>query len=86
MRQNKILAAIDIGTTKIVTIVGRLNGSDKLEILGMSKAPSRGVKRGVVLNIEEAVGAIRQTVDEVQDTHIAPTVSRSEISVGKLCP
>ena len=66
MRHKNILAAIDIGTTKIVTIVGRLNGNDKLEIIGMSKAPSRGVKRGVVLNIEEAVGAIRQTVEEVQ--------------------
>jgi cell division protein FtsA len=67
MRQrNNTLAAIDIGTTKIVTIVGRLNESGKLEIIGMSKTPSKGVKRGVVLNIEEAVNAIRYTVDEVQ--------------------
>src|SRR5512133_3188974 len=67
MRQrNNILAAIDIGTTKIVTIVGRLNESGKLEIIGMCKTPSKGVKRGVVLNIEEAVGAIRYTVEEVQ--------------------
>ncbi len=67
MRQrNNILAAIDIGTTKIVTIVGRLNESGKLEIIGMCKTPSKGVKRGVVLNIEEAVSAIRYTVEEVQ--------------------
>jgi cell division protein FtsA len=67
MRQkNNILAAIDIGTTKIVTIAGRMNDMGKLEIIGMSKTPSKGVKRGVVLNIEEAVNAIRYTVDEVQ--------------------
>jgi cell division protein FtsA len=67
MRQrNNILAAIDIGTTKIVTIVGRMNDMGKLEIIGMSKTPSKGVKRGVVLNIEEAVNAIRYTVEEVQ--------------------
>jgi cell division protein FtsA len=43
MRQrNNILAAIDIGTTKIVTIVGRLNESGKLEIIGMCKTPSKG--------------------------------------------
>jgi len=67
MRQrNNILAAIDIGTTKIVTIVGHMNDMGKLEIIGMSKTPSKGVKRGVVLNIEEAVSAIRFTVDEVQ--------------------
>ena len=64
-QNNNILAAIDIGTTKIVTIAGRMV-DNKLEIIGMSKTPSKGVKRGVVLNIEEAVGAIRYTVDEVQ--------------------
>lgn len=62
---NNILAAIDIGTTKIVTIAGRMI-DNKLEIIGMSKTPSKGVKRGVVLNIEEAVSAIRYTVDEVE--------------------
>jgi cell division protein FtsA len=65
-QRSNILAAIDIGTTKIVTIAGRLTENGKLEILGMSKTPSKGVKRGVVLNIEEAVSAIRYTVDEVQ--------------------
>jgi cell division protein FtsA len=64
--RNNVLAAIDIGTTKIVTIVGQMNESGKLEIIGMSKTPSKGVKRGVVLNIEEAVSAIRYTVEEVQ--------------------
>ena len=64
-QNNNILAAIDIGTTKIVTIAGRMN-DNKLEILGMCKTASKGVKRGVVLNIEEAVGAIRYTVEEVQ--------------------
>lgn len=67
MRQsNNILAAIDIGTTKIVTIAGRMNDMGKLEIIGMCKTPSKGVKRGVVLNIEEAVSAIRYTVEEVE--------------------
>jgi len=67
MRQrNPIITAIDIGTTKIVTISGRMNENGKLEIIGMSKAPSKGVKRGVVLNIEEAVTAIRGTVEDVQ--------------------
>jgi cell division protein FtsA len=67
MRQkSKILAAVDIGTTKIVSIIGRKNEIGKLEVLGMSKTPSKGVKRGVVLNIEETVSTIRYTVEEVQ--------------------
>lgn len=60
------VAAIDIGTTKIVSIVGKINQNGKVEILGLSKAPSNGVKRGVVLNIEETVNAIDNTVADVQ--------------------
>lgn len=61
-----IVAAVDIGTTKIVSLVGRINEQQRLEILGMSRAESRGVKRGVVLNIEETVNAIETTVREAQ--------------------
>ncbi len=65
-KREQYVAAIDIGTTKIVSIVGRKNENEKIEILGLSKAPSNGVKRGVVLNIEETVGAIQKTVEDVQ--------------------
>ena len=65
-KKEQYVAAIDIGTTKIVAIVGKKNENGKIEILGLSKAPSRGVKRGVVLNIEETVTAIQTTVEDVQ--------------------
>jgi len=65
-RKEQYVAAIDIGTTKIVAIVGKKNENGKIEILGLSKAPSKGVKRGVVLNIEETVNAIQTTVEDVQ--------------------
>jgi len=65
-QREQFVAAIDIGTTKIVSIVGKKNENNKIEILGLSKAPSNGVKRGVVLNIEETVGAIQKTVEDVQ--------------------
>ncbi|MCK7534742.1 MAG: hypothetical protein MZV63_28945 [Marinilabiliales bacterium] len=54
-KKEQYVAAIDIGTTKIVAIVGKKNENGKIEILGLSKALSKGVKRGVVLNIEETV-------------------------------
>lgn len=63
----QIVAAVDIGTTKIVTIVGRITENQRLEVLGMSKTVSRGVKRGVVLNIEETVNAIEYTVEEARN-------------------
>ncbi len=64
--KNKYVAAIDIGTTKIVSIIGKLNENNKMEILALGRSPSKGVKRGVVLNIEETVNAIQSTVDEIQ--------------------
>ncbi len=65
-QKEHLLAAVDIGTTKIVSIVGKQTENKKLEILGMSKTASKGVKRGVVLNIEETVNAINATVTEVK--------------------
>lgn len=65
-QENNYIAAIDIGTTKIVSIVGQLNENKKLEILGLNKTVSTGVKRGVVQNIEETVNAIRDSILEVQ--------------------
>jgi cell division protein FtsA len=62
------VAAIDIGTTKIVAIVGKKKENGKIEILGMSTTPSKGVKRGIVLNIEEAVLSIQKTVEDIQFT------------------
>ncbi len=78
-KHDKIVAAIDIGTTKIVTIVGRKNEDGKLEVLSLSKAPSKGVKRGVVQNIEETVNSIRTTVEEAQGKS---GVIFSEVFVG----
>ena len=78
-KKEQYVAAIDIGTTKIVAIVGKKNENGKIEILGLSKAPSRGVKRGVVLNIEETVTAIQTTVDDVQKRS---GIQFSEVFVG----
>jgi cell division protein FtsA len=66
--KEEFVAAIDIGTTKIVAIVGKRKENGKIEILGISKTVSKGVKRGVVLNIEEAVNSIQKTVEDVQFT------------------
>jgi len=78
-KKEQYVAAIDIGTTKIVAIVGKKNESGKIEILGLSKALSKGVKRGVVLNIEETVGAIQTTVNDVQQRS---GILFSEVFVG----
>jgi cell division protein FtsA len=64
MENNEIIVGLDIGTTKICAIVGRKNEYGKLDILGVGKAESAGVSRGVVTNIQKTVAAIKLAVDQ----------------------
>ena len=62
----EIVVGLDIGTTKIACLVGRKTEHGKIEILGVGKAPSLGVSRGVVSNIEKTVQSIRAAVEEAE--------------------
>jgi cell division protein FtsA len=62
MQNDKIVVGLDIGTTKICALVGRKNEFGKLEILGMGKAVSEGVVRGIVSNIDKTVDAIKRAI------------------------
>jgi cell division protein FtsA len=62
----EIIVGLDIGTTKIACLVGRKTDHGKIEILGIGKAPSLGVTRGVVSNIEKTVQSIRAAVEEAE--------------------
>jgi cell division protein FtsA len=65
--ENKLIVGLDIGTTKICVIVGRKNEYGKLEVLGMGKAVSDGVDRGVVTNIDKTVHAIEKAIEECSE-------------------
>ena len=67
MENEKIVVGLDIGTTKICAIVGRKNEFGKLEVLGMGKAESEGVIKGIVTNIEKTVFAIGKAIKEASD-------------------
>jgi len=64
---DKIIVGLDIGSTKICALVGRKNQHGKIELLGMGKAPSNGVNRGVVVNINKTVDAIGKAVEEAEE-------------------
>ncbi len=66
MEPSDIVVGLDIGTTKIVAIVGRRNEFGKIEILGMGKSESFGVARGVVQNIDQTVQSIQTAVAEAE--------------------
>lgn len=65
--EDKIIVGLDIGTTKICAIVGKKNEYGKLEILGMGKAVSDGVIRGIVTNIDKTVRAIEKAIAEASE-------------------
>src|SRR5262245_33470193 len=63
---NKHIAALDIGTTEVRALVGEITENDRLEIIGVGRAPSRGVRKSVVVNIEATVDAIKHAVEEAE--------------------
>jgi cell division protein FtsA len=77
--EREIVVGLDIGTTKIVAMVGRRNEFGKVEILGYGKAESIGVKRGVVNNIDQTVQSISQAVSEAESIS---GVDIKEVNVG----
>ncbi len=66
MEQNDIAVGLDIGTTKIVAMIGRKNEYGKVEIIGIGKSKSLGVHRGVVNNITQTIQSIQQAIQEAE--------------------
>lgn len=66
MSERNIFAAIDIGTNTAICIIGHDTGDNKIEILGHSIVASSGVRRGVVLNVEEVAVAVERAVDKAK--------------------
>lgn len=68
MARGSLYAAIDIGTTKVCTLVGRPGPGDTLEVTGVGVAPSRGLLKGMVVDMEEATQSIRDSVQRAERT------------------
>ncbi len=64
--EDRTIVGIDIGTTKICTLVARVEDDDTLRIMGVGIEPSRGMKRGVMINLEDATKAIARSVEKAQ--------------------
>jgi len=61
-----MIVGLDIGTSKITAIVGEVNEENQMEIIGIGSHPSRGLKKGVVVNIESTVQSIQRCVEEAE--------------------
>ncbi len=66
-KENKnLIVGLDIGTSKIAVIVAEVKPEGGFEIIGMGSHPSRGLKKGVVVNIETTVNAIQRALEEAE--------------------
>lgn len=64
--EKRLIVALDIGTSKVVAIVGEINDENSVDIIGIGSHPSRGLKKGVVVNIESTVQSIQRAVEEAE--------------------
>jgi cell division protein FtsA len=62
----ELIVGLDIGTTKVCAIIGEINETGQLEIIGVGSTPSRGLRRGVVINIEATVKSIQNAVESAE--------------------
>ncbi|MET1254043.1 cell division protein FtsA [Aliikangiella maris] len=64
--EKKLIVGLDIGTSKVVAIVGEIGAEGRTDIIGIGSHPSTGLKKGVVVNIESTVQSIQRAVEEAE--------------------
>jgi cell division protein FtsA len=64
--ERNLLVALDIGTSKVVVLVGEITADKEIQVIGIGSHPSKGLKKGVVVNIEATVQSIQRAVEEAE--------------------
>lgn len=64
--EEKYVVALDIGTSKVCVLVGEVNDRNQLEIIGKGTAPMKGTRRGNIINLDQAIDAVKKAVDEAE--------------------
>ncbi|MFH0931116.1 MAG: cell division protein FtsA [Candidatus Zixiibacteriota bacterium] len=79
MGKDNIVAGLDIGTTKIAAVIGEIGEEEEIKIVGLGTAPAEGLKRGVVVNLEQTVNSI---IKAVQDAELMAGVKVEAVFAG----
>ena len=79
MSRDNILVGLDIGTTKIAAVIGELEESGGVKIVGLGNVPAEGLKRGVVINLEQTINSI---IKAVQDAELMAGVKVDSLYAG----
>ena len=64
--EDKYIVALDIGTSKVCVLVGEVNDRGALEIIGKGTSPMKGTRRGNIINLDQAIDAVKKAVDEAE--------------------
>ena len=81
MIRSEIIVGLDIGTTKVCTIVGEFAAEGRIDVLGVGMAPSTGLRKGIVVDIDSTVRAIKQSVRETEGMSEVDGLAR-ELEIG----
>lgn len=81
MKEKSIVVGLDVGTTKVCTIVGIQNPGNELEIIGIGTHPSHGLKKGSVVNIDKTVKSIQNSLEEAK-LMAGVDIARSTIGIA----
>jgi len=80
-RNEKYLVGIDLGSTKICVVVGEVKDGGKIDVLGVGRAPSKGLRRGSITNLESAVESLKAAVEEAE-TMAGVTIEKALVGIA----
>ncbi len=101
MGKDEIIVGLDVGTVKVCTVIGELGEDDQIEIIGIGTAPSLGVKKGVIIDLDQAIQSVKQSIENsermagarinsalisITGSHIASTNSKGVIAISGESP
>ena len=66
VNQNEMLVGLDIGTSKVVVVVAEVTSDNSIEIIGLGIHPSKGLRNGVVVDIDSTTTAIKKSISEAE--------------------
>lgn len=101
MGKDEIIVGLDVGTVKVCTVIGELGEDDQIEIIGIGTAPSLGVKKGVIIDLDQAIQSVKQSIENsermagtrinstlisITGSHIASINSKGVIAISGESP
>jgi cell division protein FtsA len=66
MGMDEIVVGLDIGSGKVCTVIGELGVGDQIEIIGIGTSPSLGIKKGIIIDLEQAIQSVKESIESAE--------------------